>query len=102
MPLGFDPAGGFAPTWSFPSGVSHVIFESFAAAQVLVVLDVVVPAHRLVFGRLQMEGGHLLVVAVAAVFAGLEEEHLVSGAREVRGERSAAGARADDDVLVSR
>jgi hypothetical protein len=45
------------------------------------------------------KAGHLVIDAVAVVAACLEQEDLVSLAREVRGERTSAGARADDDVL---
>ncbi len=75
-----------------------------------VVIDEVVPAHRGVLGRLRVQRRHLvgdverlrlvLRVLAALIVAGLEEEDRVAADREVRRERSAAGAGADDDVLV--
>ncbi len=70
--------------------------------RVVPMVDEEIPPHVLVLGRLRVERGDLVDLAVAVIFTGLEQEHLVPGAREVRGERTATGPRPDHDVLERR
>jgi hypothetical protein len=66
-----------------------------------VVPDVVVPAHRGIFGREGMERRNLVVVArlCLRIAAGLEHEHRVAVLGEPRRDGPSARAGADDDVV---
>src|SRR4029078_10388245 len=51
-------------------------------------------------GRGRVLDRNLVLGLAAGLLAGLEQQHRVALAREVRRERTAAGAGTDDDVLV--
>ena len=67
----------------------------------LVVVDVEVPPHRLVFRRERMEGGNAIVL-VFRIAARLEHEHRKAGLGEASRHGAAACAGADDDVVDFR
>ena len=110
-----SPARGYSTPSTF-CRASRYFGSRVCARVVAVVADEEVPPHRLVLGGEGVEGGHVVVVGQAAavgslgrcvlevsrVAAGLEQEHRAAGLGQPGGERPAAGAGADDDVVALR
>jgi hypothetical protein len=70
------------------------------ALQVLVVVYEVVPAHRLILGRLQLQGGHLELGRVALVVTRFEQQHLVSCNGQTGGQGTATRAGANHHIVI--
>ncbi len=69
------------------------------ARRIGVVIDEVPPGQPRILGQLRVEDRDLVVLRVAGVVAGLEQQDARAGASQPGGQRPAARARADDDVV---